>query len=219
LKTIKHILVRYSAFLWALLKPLGAWGVFIIAALDGAAIGLPMDPIVATYVYQNPSRFFLYVIMASAGSALGCSLLYLIGYLGGEKILRKRLSPERFEKIHRAFDRHEFWALMFPAMLPPPTPFKAFVLGAAVFEMNYGHFLLAIFSGRFVRFMILALLTLKFGPQFVALSGKLFGQHFIWVVAAAAEVVLLWLLFRQRKEAKKKAAQPGQDNATTPHTV
>jgi len=50
LETIKHIFLRYSAFLWAVLKPLGAWGVFAIAALDGAALGLPMDPIVATYV-------------------------------------------------------------------------------------------------------------------------------------------------------------------------
>ncbi len=57
LNTIKHIFLRYSAFLWGLLKPLGAWGVFVIAALDGAALGLPMDPIVATYVYQDRSRF------------------------------------------------------------------------------------------------------------------------------------------------------------------
>jgi hypothetical protein len=67
---------------------------------------------------------------------------------------------------------HEFWALMFPAMLPPPAPFKIVVLAAAAFEMNFGHFLLAIFAGRFVRFLIEALLTLWFGPQIVTLMGN-----------------------------------------------
>ena len=93
MNTIKHIFLRYTAFLWALLKPLGAWGVFVIAALYGAAFGLPMDPIVATYVYQNQPRFLLYVLMASAGSTLGSIVIYGIGYLGGEEVLRKRISP------------------------------------------------------------------------------------------------------------------------------
>ena len=91
MKTLHHIFWRYTAFLWALLKPLGAWGVFVIAALDAAALGLPMDPIVATYVYQNRSRFLLYVLMASAGSALGSIVIYGIGYVGGEEFLRKRI--------------------------------------------------------------------------------------------------------------------------------
>jgi membrane protein YqaA with SNARE-associated domain len=199
LETIKHIFSRYTAFLWALLQPLGVWGVFVIAAMDGAAMGLPMDVVIAGYVYKNPSLFWLYVILGAAGSAAGSSVLYWIGYEGGEKLLRKRMSPERFEKIHASFDRHEFWALMFPAMLPPPTPFKLFVLAAAAFEMNFGHFLVAVFAGRFVRFMALSLLTLKFGPQFVELSGRIFSQHFDWVVVVAAVGVAAWLVWRRKR--------------------
>ncbi len=213
MKTLKHILSRYTGFLWVVLKPLGAWGVFAIAALDGAALGLPMDLVVASYVYQNPTRFLVYVLMASAGSALGSSVLYLIGYLGGEKVLRKRISPERFDKIHRSFDRHEFWALMFPAMLPPPTPFKLFVLAAAVFEMNLGHFLLAILAGRFVRFMVLSLLTLKFGPQFVQFTGTLFREHFTWVLGAVAVGLASWLAVRRAKRESKASTAETTENA------
>ena len=194
MNTIKHIFLRYSAFLWGLLKPLGAWGVFAIAALDGAAIGLPMDPIVATYVYQDLSRFLLYVLMASTGSALGSIVIYGIGYLGGEGILRKRISPDRFDKFHQAFAKHPFWSLMFPAMLPPPTPFKLIALAAAVSEMKFTHFLLAIFAGRFVRFMVLAILTLVFGPQFVRIFGGIFKQHWPWVLAAVAVGLAIWLV-------------------------
>jgi membrane protein YqaA with SNARE-associated domain len=202
LNTIKHILTRYTAFLWALLKPLGAWGVFVIAALDGAALGLPMDPIVATYVYQNRSHFFLYVLMASAGSALGSIVIYGIGYLGGEELLRKRISPERFEKFHRAFEKHPFWSLMFPAMLPPPTPFKLFALAAAVSEMSFSHFLMAIFAGRFVRFLLLSILTLRFGPQFVHIFGTLFHEHWRWVLAALAVGLAIWLVRIRLKRRK-----------------
>jgi membrane protein YqaA with SNARE-associated domain len=207
LNTIKHILSRYTSFLWALLQPLGIWGVFVIAALDGAALGLPMDVVVASYVYQNHSRFLLYVVLASAGSAVGSIVLYLVGYLGGEKVLRKRMSPERFEKIHRSFDHHEFWALMFPAMLPPPTPFKLFVLSAAVFEMNFWHFLLAIFAGRFVRFLVLSLLTLKFGPQFVEIGGGIVTRHLTWVLVVAGVGLAGWLIWRIRNSRKQKGTE------------
>ncbi len=201
LETIKHIFLRYTAFLWGLLKPLGAWGVFAIAALDGAALGLPMDPIVATYVYQNRSHFLLYVLMASTGSALGSIVIYGVGYWGGEELLRKRISPERFDKFHRAFQKHPFWSLMFPAMLPPPTPFKLFALAAAVSEMQFSHFLLAIFAGRFVRFLILSILTLVFGPHVVSIFGTIFREHWAWVLAAVAAGLAIWLfvVWRKRK--------------------
>jgi membrane protein YqaA with SNARE-associated domain len=202
LNTIKHIFLRYTAFLWGLLKPLGAWGVFAIAALDGAALGLPMDPIVATYVYQNRSRFLLYVLMASAGSALGSIVIYGIGYLGGEELLRKRISPQHFEKFHRAFEKHPFWSLMFPAMLPPPTPFKLFALAAAVSEMQFTHFLLAIFAGRFVRFLMLSVLTLVFGPEFVRIFGSFFREHWAWALGAVAVGLATWLVVIRLKKRK-----------------
>jgi len=162
-----------------------------------------MDAVVAGYVYNDRSRFLLYVVLASAGSAIGSIVLYLVGYLGGEKLLRKRLSAERFEKIHRSFDRHEFWALMFPAMLPPPTPFKLFVLAAAAFEMNFGHFLLAIFLGRFARFLILAVLTLKFGPNVVHLVATLFQSHLGWTLGCIGAAILIWLVVTQVRKRRK----------------
>jgi len=199
LKTIKHILHRYTALLWAILKPLGAWGVFAIAGIDSAFFGMPLDAVVATYVYSNPHRFLLYVIMASAGSAVGSILLYLIGYKGGEVLLEKRMPKAKFEKIRSSFDRHEFWALMFPAMMPPPFPFKLFVLAAAAFEMRFEHFLLAIFAGRFVRFLALALLTIKFGPQAIDIVRRLFLHHMPMVLGVVLAVLVGLLIWRRKK--------------------
>jgi membrane protein YqaA with SNARE-associated domain len=202
MNTLKHIVSRYTGFLWAILQPLGVWGVFAVAALDGAAVGLPIDVVVGGYVAQDHKRLLLYVLMAAAGSALGSLVIYAIGYKGGEELLRKRVSAARFEKLHTAFDKHPFWSLMFPAMLPPPTPFKLFALGAAVAEMSISHFLLAIFLGRTVRFLVLGILVLKFGPGVIHTLRIFFSHHFHWVLIAVALAV--WLVLRRRKSVRAR---------------
>jgi len=204
LPTLKHIFSRYTKWIWSWLGPLGPWGVFAFAAVDGSFMGLPLDAVVASYVYNDRPRFLFYVLLASAGSAVGSSVIYLIGYLGGETLLRKRIPPARYEKIHASFDNHEFWALMFPAMLPPPFPFKLFVLAAAGFEMRFIRFLAAIFAGRFVRFFVLAVLTLQFGPQFVRVVGDLFRHHLPWVMAVVALGLMIWLVLLRRKRRQKE---------------
>jgi membrane protein YqaA with SNARE-associated domain len=199
LKDIAHILAGYTAWIMGLLKVLGIWGVFVIAFADSALLGMPVDFVVATYVHQDRRRLLLYVAMASLGSALGSIPLYIIGYLGGEKVLRKRISEERFLKIHRSFERHEFWALMFPGMLPPPMPYKIFVLGAAVFEMRFRDFLVAIFLGRFVRFLVLSMLVIWFGPEIIDLFGGIVTRHGLAALVVIAVGVCVWLLWRRRK--------------------
>jgi len=197
---LKHFLHTYSEWIKHALAPLGPWGMLAFAAVDGSFLGMPLDAIFVGYVYNDRSRFLLYVLLAATGSALGSIVIYVIGYTGGEVLLRKRLPPERFEKIHASFDKHEFWALMFPAMLPPPTPFKIVVLAAAGFEMNFLHFLLAIFAGRFVRFLIEALLTLWFGPHIVTLTANLLAHHFMTILAVVALLgVVAWMWWRSKK--------------------
>ncbi|HKU24283.1 MAG TPA: VTT domain-containing protein [Candidatus Sulfotelmatobacter sp.] len=200
--TLKQIVARYIRFVWALLKPLGSWTVFTVAGIDSAFFGVPLDPVVATYVYQNRSQALLYPFMAAAGSAAGCIILYWIGYKGGEVLLLKRISRARFEKIRASFDRHEFWALIVPSLMPPPFPFKLFVLAASVFEMRFWHFLLAIFAGRLIRFLILTMLVLRFGPQATAFVANLLAKHWLAVVVAigvaSAVGIYAWALLRTR---------------------
>ena len=200
-----------------MLAPLGPWGMLAFAAVDGSFLGMPLDAIFVGYVYNDRPRFLLYVLLGAVGSALGSIVIYLIGYTGGEVLLRKRLSPQRFERIHTSFEKHEFWALMFPAMLPPPTPFKAVVLAAAAFEMNFWHFLLAIFAGRFVRFFLEALLTLWFGPRIVAMAGTFFTHHYMWIASIAAELLAAWIIWRMiRRRGKEKRNAAEKANSTLP---
>jgi membrane protein YqaA with SNARE-associated domain len=210
MKAIKHLLARYTTFLWTILAPLGAWGVFAVAAIDGAALGLPVDVIVGGYVAQNHSRWLLYVLMAATGSALGSLVVYAIGYTGGEELLRKRVSAERFAKLHDAFEQHPFWSLMFPAILPPPTPFKLFVMGAAVAEMSVTNFLLAIFLGRALRFLLLAILVLKFGPGVVNIMRSIPSHYLYWVLLTGLVLLAVFLLARSMRKRKQKRSSARQ---------
>src|SRR4051794_20728538 len=144
-------------------------------------------------------------IDGGGGLCLGSLVIYAIGYAGGEELLRKRVSAARFAKLHDAFEKHPFWSLMFPAMLPPPTPFKAFALGAAVAEMSISHFLLAIFLGRFLRFAALAGLVIYFGPGAVGTIRIFFSHHFHWVVMIAIAGVATWLIVRRRTSRRRRS--------------
>jgi membrane protein YqaA with SNARE-associated domain len=197
---LKHLLQKWTLLILAVLKPLGVWGVLGFAAVDAAFLGMPLDAIVAGYVWTNPQRLVLYSAMAAAGSALGSILWYVIGYKSGEVLVVKRMGAKRFNKIKAAFDRHEFLAVMLPSMLPPPTPFKLFVLSAGVAEMRFSHFLTAIFSGRFLRFVVLSFLVIRYGPGIVGFVGGMVHHHWRYVIAAVATACLLgWWIWRTRK--------------------
>jgi membrane protein YqaA with SNARE-associated domain len=197
---LKHLLNKWSLLILAFLKPLGIWGVLGFAAVDAAFLGMPLDAIVAGYSYADPRRFLLYAAMGAAGSALGSIVIYLIGYKGGEVLLVKRIGQKRFDKIKASFERHEFLAIMLPSMLPPPTPFKLFVLSAGVAEMPFTHFLAATFFGRLLRFSIVSLIVIRYGPQILGFAGNVVHNHLRYLIAVVAAASLIgWWAWRLRK--------------------
>ena len=187
------VLLKYSTWL-AGLKALGAWGVLIISTLDASFFGVPMDPLVAGFVYANPHKAWLYCLAASIGSVVGSLIPYALGRAGGELFLLKRIDQARLERIRKRFEKREFLAIMIPAMLPPPTPFKLLVFSAGVFEMKISHFMLANLCGRLLRFGILSALTIVFGQQIVDATRDLVTKH-PWVAVLIGVVILVILYF------------------------
>src|SRR6185312_5987052 len=200
--------LKYTAWL-AALKTLGAWGVFIISILDSAAFGVPMDPLIAGYVYADPHKAWLYCLAGALGSAAGSLVPYYLGRAGGELVLLKRISEARLQRIRDRFAKQEFLALMVPATLPPPTPFKLFVFSAGVFEMRVVNFLLAITCGRLIRYGLVSGLTIIFGPQIVNQTRALFKDH-PWLVLVVVVVLVIggYLIYRLlRAPASEVAAE------------
>jgi membrane protein YqaA with SNARE-associated domain len=189
---------RSLAELGAWLMTFGAVGLFGIALLDSALIPLPSGPdlIMITLSTVNPARMPLYALAATAGSTIGCTILYLIARRAGESALR-RVNPQKRERIQNLLGRYDMLAVMTTAVLPPPFPFKPFVLGAGVFKLKTVRFVFAILIGRAIRFLIEGWLAIEFGDDAFRIVKDHGGKVLIGVCAVLL-VVLAVALYRQR---------------------
>ncbi len=184
----------------ALLK-WGILGVGAVAVLDSSSIPVPMDAILAIYVWNDKPHFWLYCLMAAAGSAIGGLLPYWLGRAGGELFLLKRVDRAKFEKMRDRFERQEFLAVMIPSMMPPPAPWKMFIFASGVFKMRLPDFLLAVFVGRMLRWLALSLLVLKLGPSAVDLVAR-HAVPMVLVVGALAVAGFAWWWNKKKRSGK-----------------
>jgi len=179
---------------------LGGPGLFVIAFLDSSFISLPQinDLLVVLMVMQHKSLMPYYAAMATAGSVAGCYVIYLIAERGGETFLQKRLKAGHTARALALYKRHGVLALMVPAILPPPAPFKLFVLLAGVAEVRPLKFVSAIGAARGLRYLALGFLTIRYGD--VALQVMRTRGRDVAVAIALALVVGaagLWLWKRK----------------------
>ena len=184
------------------LAKLGFWGVGIVSVIDASSLPVPMDAILAVYVWNDKPHFWIYTLLASVGSAIGGLVPYGLGVAGGELFLLKRVDRAKFERMRTRFEKQEFLAVLVPSMLPPPTPWKAFVFAAGVFEMRVVPFVLAVFFGRMIRWLVLSLLVLKLGPGAVSATGAMLKQHLQLMLGLVVLIFAglgLWALVKRRK--------------------
>ncbi len=203
--SVSQWLARGKAILLPAMMKFGLGGLALLSVMDASSIPIPMDLVLAGFVWANRSSFWLYVLAASAGSAVGGLVPFALGRAGGELFLLRRMDRARFERIRQRFEKQEFLAVMVPSMLPPPTPWKAFVFAAGVFEMRTVPFVLAVFLGRVVRWLVLSLLVLRFGPDAASLMGAVVHRHG-WLVLGAVGVLVIglgvWMWKRRPSDAE-----------------
>jgi membrane protein YqaA with SNARE-associated domain len=183
----------------AALKPLGVWGIGALAIIDSAAIPVPIDALLIDYVANDHKRFLLYCFMAALGSAVGSLLPYYLGRAGGELFLLKRINRQRYEQLRDRFEKQEFFAIMVPAMMPPPMPVKLFEFAAGVFEMKSLWFFCAILVGKFVRFLIWAVITITYGPKILDTIVKTIRAHHAYVFGISGILIVVLLIYVLRK--------------------
>ena len=149
---------------------LGAPGLFIVAFLDSSFLSLPeiADLLVVYMVTQHKSRLIVYVIATTLGSIAGCLVMYWIGRKGGEALVRKRFATGSAERAMKAFQRYGVMTVLIPSILPPPAPFKIFVVLAGAAGISAPRFATAVAIGRGARYLALGLLAVKYGDRTLA---------------------------------------------------
>ena len=141
--------VHLPHWLQAIVAATGGLGLFLIAFLDSSVLTFPVinDLLLIDLSIRYPSRMPYYAGMATLGSVAGCLLLYYLARKGGEAMFHKHAGP-RARHIHAWINRNGFVSILVAALLPPPTPFKVFVIAAGALEMPVRTFVLGLIVAR-----------------------------------------------------------------------
>ena len=190
----------FIASLYSFALSLGGPGLFAVAALDSSFVSLPQinDLLVVLMVTEHKAWMPYYAAMATLGSVAGCSIIYALANKGGEALLRRRVSSGRVDRALALYRRYGLLALMVPALLPPPAPFKLFVLGAGVAGVRPLKFVLGVAIARGFRYLALGTLAIYYGDAALELMrthGPAVGLSLAGLIVAGA---VAWLLWRRR---------------------
>jgi membrane protein YqaA with SNARE-associated domain len=155
---------KLPGWLQNLVGAMGGTGLFVVAFFDSSVLSFPFitDALVMQFSFANPARMPYYVAMAAAGSLSGCIWLYLLAKKGGEAYFHRH-AKGRAEQVKEWVEDHAFLSVFIPAILPPPLPFKIFVLAEGVFQVPLRTFILAILLGRGARYLAEGILAVRYG--------------------------------------------------------
>lgn len=195
---LSHVMSAIQA--WA--SGLGGVGLFVIAALDSSFLSFPQvnDLLILFLSTRYPEWMAYYAGATTAGSLVGCFALYFLARKGGDAFLRRRFKADRVDRGLAMYQRYGLMAVIVPSLLPPPTPFKLFVLLAGAAKVSPWRFGLAIAVGRGIRYFGQGLLAVLYGEQAVDLVRDHGVTAGLALAAAAVAIgVTYFLVMRGRR--------------------
>lgn len=182
--------VKLPGWLQTFVATMGGGGIFVVAFLDSSVLSFPFvtDALVMELCIQKPARMPYYAAMAALGSLAGCIWLYLLAKKGGEAYFHRH-GGRAAVKAKRWVQGNAFLSVFIPAILPPPLPFKVFVLAEGVFQVPLKTFILALLAGRGLRYFAEGILAVRYGEatlQFLVTHDRIFA------LSAVAILLLLY---------------------------
>ena len=173
----------------------GAFGLFAVALLDSAFVPLPSsaDALMLLLSAAHPRWMVLYAFMATAGSALGCWILYLVSRRAGARALRK-FSEAKQKRVKDLIERYDMAAVLVATLLPPPFPFKLFVITAGVFRFSLVRFMIAIVAGRAFRFLLEGYVAVRYGAE----AKAILAHYYPWIGLGLAVAILIFVIAQRR---------------------
>src|SRR5215467_4080095 len=189
-----------SAWLRNTLLPYGGFGLMALAICDSSFLSLPEvnDILLMTFAINEPDGMVKFVLLTTLGSVIGCALLYGVGRKGGEAFLRRSFADEKLARIQQWYQRHGILAVVVPSLLPPPTPFKIFVLSAGTFGISWPKFITAIVIGRGIRYFSEGILALLYGPAAIQFVQDNYGKIGFGLAVLIVAIAGIFFLTRRR---------------------
>ncbi len=193
----------------------GGFGLFFIAFFASSFLSLPEinDILILYFCTRFKEYAYFYALMAMLGSTAGCSLLYWIGKWKGYGFLERKYSQTKLHSAMRIFQRYGVLAVIGPALMPPPFPFKIFVLSAGILGLSFPRFLAAVVFGRGFRYFFEAALAVRYGDRALAYIEENYAQVAVVVLAliVAGFVLYRTLLRPNHQPAEEPVVSPNPD--------
>ena len=195
---------RFVDWVQALAITLGAPGLFVIGFLDSSFLSFPEvnDLLLVLMITEHTQRMLLYSTAATLGSLAGCLVLYYVGRKGGEPFVRRRFHAGIVDRSLDVIRRNGVLAILIPSLLPPPAPFKIFVILAGIAGIAPARFTMAIAVGRGLRYFGEGLLALWYGERaivFIQENSAIVGLVLAVVLMVGAISYWLWRKRRARR--------------------
>jgi len=171
----------------------GPLGLFAIALLDSALIPLPGGPdaVMILLSTQRPAWMPFYALAATAGSVVGCLILYYISRRAGRRAL-ERFPVQKQARVKELVDRYDVLSVLVASVLPPPFPFKLFVITAGVFRLSVLRFTLAVAAGRAFRFFLEGFIAVRYGDR----AKEVLAANYPTVGLSVAGIIIAIFLLR-----------------------
>jgi membrane protein YqaA with SNARE-associated domain len=172
----------------------GPLGLFTVALLDSTFVPLPSsaDALLLLLSTAKPQWMPLYVLMATSGSAIGCWILYKISEKAGSRMLKK-FSEGKQKRVKELIERYDMFAVLVATLLPPPFPFKLFVITAGVFRFSLWRFMLAIIAGRTFRFLLEGYFAVRYGAE----AKAIIARYYPWIALVLVVGIVLFVIVRK----------------------
>lgn len=208
MKSLLAPITKWLTRLSEYLITFGAFGLFIVALLDSTFVPLPssVDALMLLLSATYPSWMLLYAFMATSGSALGCLILYLVSRRAGARALN-RFSEKRQARVKNLIERYDMMAVLVATLLPPPFPFKLFVVSAGVFRFSLMRFMLAIVVGRGFRFLLEGYFAVRYGAE----AKAILARYYPWIGMGLVAGIVLFVIVKQRR--KRSVLSDQQESA------
>lgn len=174
-----------------MLEAYGLWGMLVLCFAEASFLPVPPELLFVPVCVTNPGKALLYALLATLATTSGAFFGYVLGRVFGHPLLHRLVSPKRVDKIEALFGRYGVWVVFMAGVAPPPTPFKIFTISSGIFALNTPRFLLAVLSGRGLRYLLEALLIWRSGPEALNIlkSKSLWITLFVLLVLVVAFLV------------------------------
>lgn len=204
MKWLWHKIAGGLAKISTYLVTLGAFGVFAVGALDATFVPMPggVDAVTLLLSHKTPAHWWLYAAAATLGSVVGCVVLYHISRRAGSRALA-RFSERKQQRVKELIERYDVLAVIVASLLPPPFPFKLFVVSAGVFRFPLGRFAAAILVGRAFRFAVEAYLAAHYGDR----AREIFTHYYPYVALAVAALAVVFFVGKNMMRGKDRGTE------------